>query len=122
MSPLTTFVSAAMTLAGVAAAGSLQLLRGEQQPLVLTHGIASGDVTDSSAVIWARASGPAQMHVEIATNPAMDGAKSSGAYRRRQEQTTRHRRQSPAWNRILGIGIACGWRAPAGAADRMYRR
>jgi alkaline phosphatase D len=79
MSPLTTFVSAAMTLAVVAVAGNLQLLRGEQQPLVLTHGIASGDVTDSSAVIWARASGPAQMHVEIATNPTMDGAKSSGA-------------------------------------------
>jgi alkaline phosphatase D len=47
------------------------------QPLVLTHGIASGDVTASSAVIWARASGTAQMHVEVATDPAFQHVKSS---------------------------------------------
>lgn len=35
---------------------------------VLTHGVASGDVTASSAVIWARASGPARMHVEADTD------------------------------------------------------
>ena len=79
MSRLTTFVPAAITVAVIAASGSQQFLSGEQQPLVLTHGIASGDVTDSSAVIWARASDRAQMHVEIATNPAMEGAKSGEA-------------------------------------------
>jgi alkaline phosphatase D len=79
MSRLSTFVSAAVTLAAIAAGGSQQLLSGSQQPLVLTHGIASGDVTDSSAVIWARASGNAQMHVEIATNPTLAGAKSGEA-------------------------------------------
>ncbi len=31
--------------------------------LVITHGVASGDVTDRSAVIWARANGPATMHI-----------------------------------------------------------
>lgn len=36
-----------------------------------THGVASGDVSATSAVIWARASrGPAQMHVEIDADPA----------------------------------------------------
>src|SRR5688572_12777962 len=40
------------------------------EPLVVTHGVASGDVRASSAVIWARASGPAQMHVELATDPS----------------------------------------------------
>jgi alkaline phosphatase D len=34
------------------------------EPLRLTHGIASGDVTATGAVIWARASGPARMVVE----------------------------------------------------------
>ncbi len=37
----------------------------------VTHGVASGDVTATSAIIWARAShGPSQMHVEYATDPA----------------------------------------------------
>ena len=31
----------------------------------LTHGVAAGDVTAYSAVIWARASGPGMMHVQI---------------------------------------------------------
>jgi alkaline phosphatase D len=37
--------------------------------LVITHGIASGDVTATSATVWARASGTAQLHVEYATDP-----------------------------------------------------
>ena len=36
--------------------------------LFITHGIASGDVTDHSAVIWSRANKQAQMHVEYDTN------------------------------------------------------
>lgn len=37
----------------------------------VSHGVASGDVTATGAVIWARASsGPAQMHVEYGTDPA----------------------------------------------------
>jgi alkaline phosphatase D len=42
-------------------------------PLRLTHGIASGDVTASEAVIWARANRPAQMVVEYTPMPAEDG-------------------------------------------------
>src|SRR5688572_25874729 len=57
-------------------AGSTRSLTGSPPPLVLTHGIASGDVTSSTAVIWARASGNAQMHVEVASNPEFVGAKS----------------------------------------------
>ena len=36
--------------------------------LFITHGIASGDVTDHSAVIWSRANKQAQMHIQYATN------------------------------------------------------
>jgi alkaline phosphatase D len=41
----------------------------DQEPLVqsaptITHGVASGDVAATSAVIWSRASGPAMMNVE----------------------------------------------------------
>jgi alkaline phosphatase D len=36
--------------------------------LFITHGVASGDVTDHSAVIWSRANKQAQMHVEYGTN------------------------------------------------------
>jgi alkaline phosphatase D len=35
----------------------------------ITHGIASGDVTATSAVIWTRASGPATMHVAYDLDP-----------------------------------------------------
>jgi alkaline phosphatase D len=49
------------------------------RPLVLTHGIASGDVTASSAVIWGRANERAQMHVEADTEPAFRGARSRGS-------------------------------------------
>jgi alkaline phosphatase D len=38
-----------------------------QQSLFITHGIASGDVTNDSAIIWARANMQAQMHVEYDT-------------------------------------------------------
>lgn len=38
------------------------------EELVITHGVASGDVTAHSAIVWARASGPAQMHVEYDTD------------------------------------------------------
>jgi alkaline phosphatase D len=54
-------------------------LRADRPPtLVITHGVASGDVTPSSAVIWARASGPAHMHVEIDTHPGFRHPKSRG--------------------------------------------
>lgn len=36
--------------------------------LFITHGVASGDVTDHSAVIWSHANKQAQMHVEYDTN------------------------------------------------------
>ena len=36
--------------------------------LGITHGVASGDVTNDSAVIWSRANGEAEMHVEYDTD------------------------------------------------------
>jgi alkaline phosphatase D len=41
-----------------------------QDWLRITHGIAVGEVTDSSAVIWARSSYPALMHVRLALDPS----------------------------------------------------
>ena len=35
----------------------------------LTHGIQSGDVTNRSAVVWARADRPSRMRVEVARTP-----------------------------------------------------
>jgi alkaline phosphatase D len=40
---------------------------GNNKSLELTHGIASGDVTNDSAVVWARSNREAQMHVEYDT-------------------------------------------------------
>jgi alkaline phosphatase D len=40
---------------------------GDNKSLELTHGIASGDVTNDSAVVWARSNREAQMHVEYDT-------------------------------------------------------
>jgi alkaline phosphatase D len=67
---------------GTAAAALLFAIQGAPSaqvpaPLVLTHGIASGDVTSSTAVIWARASGKAQMHVDVDTDPALSRPRSS---------------------------------------------
>lgn len=76
MSIGTRAVLALVTIGVIAAAGNSLAIVGSS-PLVLTHGIASGDVTASSAVIWARASGRAQMHVEVAANPSFRRVKSS---------------------------------------------
>lgn len=40
-----------------------------------THGVASGDVSSTGALVWARASGPARMFVEVATNASFRGAR-----------------------------------------------
>lgn len=47
------------------------------EPLLLTHGVASGDVTGSSAVVWARTSGEAQMHVEVSDDAGFARVKST---------------------------------------------
>jgi alkaline phosphatase D len=36
--------------------------------LVITHGIASGDITNESAVVWSRSNRESLMHVEYGTN------------------------------------------------------
>jgi phosphodiesterase/alkaline phosphatase D-like protein len=49
--------------------------------LVVTHGIASGDVTNDSAVVWSRSNQEAQMHVEYDTNSNFSQPKSmNGSY------------------------------------------
>jgi alkaline phosphatase D len=44
--------------------------------LVITDGIASGDVTDNSAIIWSRANAQALMHVQYDTNLSFSHARS----------------------------------------------
>src|SRR5919201_3556206 len=71
---------ACLFAAGAAAAGRAVISAdGRPEALVITHGIASGDVTTTSAVIWARASARAQMHVEIDTDKAFSHPKSRGS-------------------------------------------
>ena len=79
MSRSTRYMLALGAAAGILGAGSPSARSspaGPLQPLVLTHGIASGDVTASSAVIWARSSERAQMHVEVDTEPTFPHPKS----------------------------------------------
>ena len=45
---------------------------------MLGHGVASGDVTDTTAVIWARADKNAALVVEYATTPVFSDAESGG--------------------------------------------
>jgi alkaline phosphatase D len=47
-------------------------------PPHLHHGVASGDVTDTSAVIWARADGEATLVVEYATSPEFSDVRNGG--------------------------------------------
>ena len=47
--------------------------------LVVTHGIASGDVTNDSAVVWSRSNQEAHMHVEYDTNSNFSQPKSMNA-------------------------------------------
>ena len=44
------------------------ITEGNSDSLVISHGIASGDVTNDSAVIWSRSNQEAQMHVVYDTN------------------------------------------------------
>src|ERR1051325_658560 len=44
--------------------------------MVITDGIASGDVTDNSAIVWSRTTGKALMHVQYDSNPSFSRAKS----------------------------------------------
>jgi alkaline phosphatase D len=48
-------------------------------PLQLKHGVASGDVTDTTAVIWARADGEGVLVAEYATSPAFDVVQNGGS-------------------------------------------
>src|SRR4051812_20863284 len=79
MSPRTRIVlgigiAAATAIGGAGPSGNRPL-----RAPTITHGVARGDVTPTSAVIWARASGRAQMHVEIDTQPTFETAKSRGS-------------------------------------------
>jgi len=76
---MTTRISSGLALATsilILGGQSARSAQGPPRPLVLTHGVASGDVTASSAVIWARSSGRAQMHVEVDTAPSFSRPKS----------------------------------------------
>ena len=59
--------------------GSAPRAQGPSEPLLITHGIASGDVTAFSAVIWARSNVSAQVHVETDTDSMFPHPKSHGS-------------------------------------------
>ena len=45
-------------------------------PVQFTHGVASGDVTQSRAILWTRVDGPSKVRVEVSWNPWFWGPKS----------------------------------------------
>ena len=55
-------------LAVAAGSGIHSSLVGQTRSLQITHGVASGDVTADSAIVWARANGPAELIVEYDTD------------------------------------------------------
>lgn len=50
--------------------------------LIITHGVASGDVTDHSAIIWSRTNREAQMNVQYGTNPTFSASLAPAAAKR----------------------------------------
>jgi alkaline phosphatase D len=60
--------------------------------LIISHGIASGDITDDSAVVWSRSNQRAQMHVEYDTNSNFSQPKSTntGALNNQTTDYTSH--------------------------------
>jgi alkaline phosphatase D len=51
--------------------------RDNDDSLIISHGIASGDITDDSAVVWSRSNQGAQMHVEYDTDTNFSQPKST---------------------------------------------
>lgn len=54
---------------------SFAVIRRDGQRPAATHGVASGDVTQGSAVVWSRADRSAQMIIEVATNESFRDAR-----------------------------------------------
>lgn len=52
---------------------------GSQPALELTHGVLSGDLTDTRAMIWTRASGPAEVRIEYGTSAALGGTSAAAS-------------------------------------------
>jgi alkaline phosphatase D len=67
-----TLLRASALGAGVLVAGAMpagaEILRKDRP--VLTHGVASGDVTTDGALVWTRADRPSRMVVEVSTDPS----------------------------------------------------
>jgi alkaline phosphatase D len=68
---------ACLALACLALAG----LPAGAQPPAFPDGVAAGDVTDQTAIVWARTAGAAAVRVEIGTDPQLRGAHRSAAAR-----------------------------------------
>ena len=69
-----------LTFFTVLAIMSIPKVYGEQNnnsSLRISHGIASGDVTDHSAIIWSRVNPPSIMHVEYSNDPLFSNSNSS---------------------------------------------
>lgn len=57
---------------------------------LLTHGVASGDVTDTSAIIWVRVDRAATLQVVLGTGPDLSAASDSGPFDKAQDRLVPH--------------------------------
>lgn len=64
-------------LALVMAAGAIPAGAAGPQPVAISHGVAVGDVTPYSAVLWARTDRPATVHFEVSTDPGFRDRKAA---------------------------------------------
>lgn len=72
---LSVVIALTLTTAGAGMADDDRKAGKPTQKIAATHGIASGDITDRSAVIWSRASDKARMYVEYGTDSKLKYSK-----------------------------------------------
>jgi len=65
-----------LAINNIGSLSNIAFAQNNNNKLVITDGIASGDVTDNSAVVWSRANDRALMHVQYDTNLSFSHAKS----------------------------------------------
>jgi len=65
-----------LALNNIGSLSNIAFAQNNNNKLVITDGVASGDVTDNSAIIWSRTNASALMHVQYDTNLSSSHAKS----------------------------------------------
>ena len=65
-----------LALNNIGSLSNIAFAQNDNNKLVITDGVASGDVTDNSAIVWSRTNASALMHVQYDTNLSSSHAKS----------------------------------------------